>query len=108
MTSLNTAVLIAVAAAVTVLLRFLPFMIFSGSRKVPDYVVYLGDVLPYAIMGMLIIYCLKDVTFTAAAGWLPALICVAVTAGLHVLKRNTLLSILGGTLLYMVLVQMVF
>ncbi len=108
MNPVNTGILIAVTALVTLLLRFLPFIVFSDSRKVPDYVLYLGDVLPYAIMGMLIIYCLKNVTFVSVSKWLPDLICVAAVAGLHVWKRNTLLSILGGTLLYMALVQMVF
>ncbi|MCR4588716.1 MAG: AzlD domain-containing protein, partial [Lachnospiraceae bacterium] len=96
--------LIAVIAVMTMLLRFLPFLIFGGKRKVPDYVLYLGKKLPYAIIGMLIVYCLKDVSVEMTASWLPSLIGVAAVAGLHLWRRNTLLSIVGGTVLYMVLV----
>ena len=99
---------VAVAALVTVLLRFLPFLIFGGDRQTPAYITYLGKVLPYAIMGMLVVFCLKGVSLTAAPYGLPELIACGLTAGLHVWKRNTLLSIAGGTAIYMVLVQMVF
>ena len=99
---------IAVIALVTALLRFLPFLIFGGGRKTPAVVERLGAVLPYAIMGMLVVYCLKGVRFGALAGWVPALIGCALTAGLHVWKRNTLLSIVSGTVAYMLLVQLVF
>ena len=99
---------VAVAALVTVLLRFLPFLIFGGDRQTPAYITYLGKVLPYAIMGMLVVFCLKGVSLTAAPHGLPELIACGLTAGLHVWKRNTLLSIAGGTVIYMVLVQMVF
>ena len=99
---------IAVIALVTALLRFLPCLIFGGGRKTPAVVERLGAVLPYAIMGMLVVYCLKDVHFGALAGWVPALIGCALTAGLHVWKRNTLLSIVSGTVAYMLLVQLVF
>ena len=99
---------VAVAALVTVLLRFLPFLIFGGDRQTPAYITYLGKVLPYAIMGMLVVFCLKGVSLTAAPHGLPELIACGLTAWLHVWKRNTLLSIAGGTVIYMVLVQMVF
>ena len=108
MNSLHSIVLILVIAGVTMLLRFLPFAAFSGKRRVPDYILYLGSVLPYAIMGMLIVYCLRSVQFTALSGWLPSAVCVAVVAALHVWKRNTILSIVCGTVLYMILIQTVF
>ena len=104
----HAALIIAVAGAVTLLLRFLPFLIFGGKRETPPYIVYLGKVLPYAIMGMLVIYCLRGISFTAAANILPELIACAVVVLAHVWKRNTLLSIISGTVCYMLLVQFVF
>ena len=104
----NAALMIAVTAAVTIALRFLPFLIFGGSRKTPAYVSYLGKVLPYAIMGMLVVFCLKNVSFSDLSGWLPALISGALVVALHVWKRKTLLSIVAGTVCYMLLVQFVF
>ena len=108
MTELHDVLLVAVASAVTILLRFLPFAVFSGSRKTPAYVTYLGKVLPYAIMGMLVVFCLKGVSLTAAPYGIPEAIACVLVVLLHVWKRNTLVSILGGTVCYMVLVQMVF
>ena len=104
----HAALIIAVAGAVTLLLRFLPFLIFGGKRETPPYIVYLGKVLPYAIMGMLVIYCLRGISFTAAANFLPELIACAVVVLAHVWKRNTLLSIISGTVCYMLLVKFVF
>lgn len=104
----HAALIIAVAGAVTLLLRFLPFLIFGGKRETPPYIVYLGKVLPYAIMGMLVIYCLRGISFTAAANFLPELIACAVVVLAHVWKRNTLLSIISGTVCYMLLVQFIF
>ena len=104
----HAALIIAVAGAVTLLLRFLPFLVFGGKRETPPFVVYLGNVLPYAIMGMLVIYCLRGISFTAAANFLPELIACAVVVLAHVWKRNTLLSIISGTVCYMLLVQVVF
>ena len=104
----HAALIIAVAGAVTLLLRFLPFLIFGGKRETPPYIVYLGKVLPYAIMGMLVIYCLRGISFTAAANFLPELIACAVVVLAHVWKRNTLLSIISGTVCYMLLVQCLF
>lgn len=100
-------IMIAIMAAVTMLLRFLPFMIF-GERKTPAYIDYLGRYLPYAIMAMLVVYCLKGITFTSAPFGIPEIIAVAVTAGLHVWKRNTLISIICGTVCYMLLIQFLF
>ena len=102
------AAMIAVIALVTAALRFLPFFIFRGNRQTPKYVEYLGKVLPFAIMGMLVVYCLKGVTFNALENWLPQLIATVAVVLLHLWKRNTLLSIVTGTVLYMVLVQAVF
>lgn len=99
---------VAVIALVTAGLRFLPFLVFGGGGKVPPVVERLGAVLPGAIMAMLVVYCLKGVHFAAPEGWIPAAAGVLVTAGLHVWRRNTLLSIIGGTVCYMLLVQLVF
>jgi len=108
MNNLHAALMIAVMALVTAALRFFPFLIFGENRKTPPLVAYLGQVLPYAIMGMLVVYCLKGVSLTAAPYGIPEAISCALVAGLHVWKRNTLLSIGAGTVLYMLLVQFVF
>ena len=97
-------IMIAIMAAVTMLLRFTPFLIF-GERKTPAYIDFLGKYLPYAIMGMLVVYCLKGMTFMEAPFGIPEIIAVAVTAGLHIWKRNTLISIICGTVCYMILIQ---
>ena len=99
---------IAVMAVVTFLTRALPFLLFGRGNRVPRVVIYLGRYLPPAVIAMLIIYCLRGVSFTSAAGWAPSLIAAAAVVGLHLWKKNNLLSILGGTVLYMVLVQVVF
>ena len=108
MNNIHSAAIIAVTALVTAALRFLPFLIFGGKKQTPAYISYLGKVLPYAIMGMLVVYCLKDVTFLSAPFGIPEAIGCAAVAGLHVWKRNTLLSIGAGTVIYMLLVQLVF
>ena len=102
----HSAILVAVMSAVTVLLRALPFLVFR--KKVPAYVTYLGRVLPPAIIGMLVIYCLKDTTVTAAPFGAPELIAGALVVALQAWKRNALLSILSGTTVYMLLIQLVF
>ena len=99
---------IAVMAVVTFLTRALPFLLFDRGESPPRLVLYLGRVLPPAIIAMLIIYCLRGVSFASPAGWVPQLVCVAVVVALHLWKHNNLLSIFGGTVLYMVLVQTVF
>ena len=96
---------VAVIALVTALLRFLPFFVFSGKRSIPKVIQYLGSVLPYAIMAMLVVYCLKDISFTKYTDWLPEFISVLGVVVLHVWKRNTLFSIVGGTACYMLLVR---
>lgn len=108
MNNIHAILTIAVCALVTAALRFLPFLIFGENRTTPPVIAYLGQVLPYAIMGMLVIYCLKDVSFTAHPFGIPEAIGCAVVAGLHVWKRNTLLSIGMGTVCYMALVQFIF
>ena len=108
MADLHGILIVAIAALVTMALRFLPFVIFGENRQTPPLVSYLGKVLPFAIMGMLVVYCLKGVAVTQLSSVAPAALGVAITAGLHLWKHNTLLSILGGTVVYMVLVQMVF
>lgn len=101
----HIAVLVLTMACVTCLLRFLPFLIFW--KHTPPYIVYLGKVLPSAIIGMLVVYCLKDVEITAAPFGLPELTALAVVAALQYWKRNSLISILSGTLFYMVLIRIV-
>lgn len=108
MADLHDILLVATVAIVTIALRFLPFWIFGENRTTPPLVAHLGKVLPFAIMGMLVVYCLKDMKLTAAPFGIPELISCALVAGLHVWKRNTLLSIGAGTLCYMLLVQFVF
>ncbi len=103
---MKSALLIAVMAIVTILLRFLPFLLFK--KQTPKYVSYLGRVLPPAIIGMLVIYCLKDVSPSLSPFGLPELIAAACVAGMQIWKRSALISILSGTVVYMALVQMVF
>ena len=99
---------IAVMAIVTFLTRVLPFLLFDRGESPPKLVLYLGRVLPPAIIAMLIVYCLRGVSFSTPGGWVPQLLCVAVVVALHLWKHNNLLSFFGGTVLYMVLVQAVF
>ena len=105
---MHDVLLIAVAVLVTMATRFLPFLIFGEKRRTPPIIEYLGTVLPCAIMGMLVVYCLKDVSFLTSPFGLPELIACIVVAALHIWKRNSLLSIGGGTVCYMLLVQLVF
>ncbi len=100
------AVLIAVMALVTAALRFLPFLVFR--KQTPVYIVYLGRVLPAALIGMLVVYCLKDVWIASAPHGLPELLAATAVVLLQAWKKNSLLSILAGTLIYMLLTQMVF
>ena len=108
MTDLHIWLTIAVIALVTALIRFAPFAVWSGNRQTPKIIEKLGTVLPYAIMGMLVVYCLKEVSFANASGYLPELIACSVVGASYVWKRNTLISIICGTVCYMILVQMVF
>ena len=105
---LHSILIIAVMAVVTALLRCLPFFIFSGKRSTSPFVAYLGAYLPYAMMGMLLIYCFKGVSFSDAPFGAPELLAGLVVVGLHIWKRNSLLSIGLGTVCYMLLIQFVF
>lgn len=104
------ALVIVVMAAVTFALRLLPFFVFGGRKGagVPKWVTYLGNLLPPAVIALLVVYCLRSVDLFSASHGLPELLCVAVCALLHLWKRNELLSIFGSTALYMLLVQVVF
>ena len=99
---------IAVMAVVTFLTRALPFLLFGRGNKVPRVVLYLGKYLPPAVIAMLIVYCLRGMSFAQASGWAPSLIAAVAVVALHLWRKNNLLSILGGTVIYMVLVQVVF
>ena len=99
---------LAIMVILTALLRFLPFIIFNGKRKTPAIIEKLGKTLPFAVMGMLVIYCLKEISFSTVSGFLPELIGCLIVALLYIWKKNTLLSILVGTVSYMALVQFVF
>lgn len=97
---------IGIATLATCLCRFLPFTLFRDGKKIPGFFSYLGDMLPRAAMAMLLVYCLKDLSFKGPlSGYVPALAGVAVTALLHLWRKNMLLSILTGTVVYMVLIR---
>ena len=100
---MRTAAMVAVMSVVTILLRALPFAAFR--KKTPAYVAYLGKVLPPAIIGMLVVYCLKDIRLTAQPFGIPELIAAACVIGIQAWRRNSLVSILAGTLAYMVLIR---
>ena len=108
MSNTMVALTIGVSAAVTIALRFLPFIIFSGKKETPKVITYLGKYLPYAVMAMLVVYCLKSVNILVAPFGIPELIGVLAVVLLHIWRRNTLISIAGGTVLYMLLIQFVF
>ncbi len=108
MTLVQEIITIGLCALATMLTRFLPFFLFRADKPTPKYVRYLGKALPAAIFGMLVVYCLKNVNILAGSHGLPELFAIAVVVGLHLWKRNMLLSIGGGTICYMVLVQLVF
>ncbi len=105
---LHSIEIIAVAAIITLFIRAIPFVAFGGKREVPVTVTYLGKVLPPAIMVILVIYCIKGIHLLSGSHGIPELLSIAVVTALHVWKRNTLLSIAVGTILYMILVQVVF
>ena len=99
---------IAILALGTMATRFLPFLIFRANKPTPKYIQYLGDALPAAIFGMLVVYCLKNVNVLAFSYGLPELLAILVTVGFHLWKRQMILSIAAGTVCYMLLVQLVF
>lgn len=101
-------IMIAIVAFGTMLTRFLPFLVFPSGKRTPKYVQYLGRVLPPAVLALLVIYSLKDVNLLVGSRGIPEFLAVGVVVLLHVWKRNMLLSIAGGTIVYMVLVQFIF
>ena len=108
MSTVQQVITIGVCVFATMLTRFLPFFIFSEKSPTPRYIQYLGHALPAAIFGMLVIYCLKNVSLLSGSHGLPELLAILVTAAMHLWKRQMLLSIAAGTVCYMLLVQMVF
>ena len=108
MTLTQQIITIALCTAGTVLTRALPFLVFTPGKAVPPFVRYLGKALPVAVFGMLVVYCLKDVSVMTGNHGLPELLAMGVTIGLHLWRRQMLLSIAAGTLCYMILVQFVF
>lgn len=105
MTVAQQMIMIAVVVLGTMATRFLPFLIFPPGRPTPEYVKYLGRVLPAAAIGLLVVYSLKDVNVLSGARGLPELVSIAVVVWLHVWKKNMFLSIAAGTILYMVLIR---
>ena len=107
-TTVHSLLIVAVMEVFTALTRFLPFFAFPEGRKRPKVITYLGTVLPYALIGMLVVYCFKSVSVFAYPYCIPELLAVVLVAALHIWKRNTLISVFGGVIFYMVLVQCVF
>ncbi len=108
MTLVQQIITIAMCAVGTMLTRFLPFLVFSSKKPIPKYVDYLGRALAGTVFGMLIVYCLKDVNVLQGSHGLPELIAIIVVIALHLWQRKMLLSVAGGTVCYMLLVQLVF
>lgn len=108
MTQMQILITVLALAAGTQLTRWLPFWLFPDQKEPPKVVLYLGRVLPAASMGLLVVYCFKGVTWLSGTHGLPELLASAVVVGLHLWRKNVLLSIAGGTAVYMLLVQMVF
>jgi branched-subunit amino acid transport protein AzlD len=101
-------ILIAIFTIGTFLTRVLPFILFPNNKETPKYVLYLGNVLPFAAIGLLIVYCLKGVSILDASYGIPEGIAIMCIVLLHLWKNNVLLSIGGGTVIYMAMVQLVF
>ncbi|WP_420799771.1 branched-chain amino acid transporter permease [Paenibacillus mesophilus] len=108
MTFMERMITIGMVVLGTMITRFLPFLIFPSGRPVPTYVQYLGKVLPSAALGLLVIYSIKDVNFISGSHGVPEMISIAITACLHIWKRNMFISIVSGTLVYMFLIQYIF
>lgn len=108
MTLTEQIVTIAVIVLATMLTRFIPFLLFPAGKPTPRSIQYLGKVLPAAVFGLLVVYCLKDVRLFAGSHGIPELISIALVIGLHLWKKQMLVSIAGGTICYMLLVQLVF
>ena len=108
MTLSDEIITIGMCVLATLLTRFLPFIVFSEKKKTPKFIEYLGKALPAAIFALLVVYCLKNVDVTAGSHGIPEFISVALVTVLHLWKRKILLSMAGGTLCYMLLVQLIF
>lgn len=108
MSTIQLFLTITIITLATMSTRFLPFLLFPSGKKKPDFIQFLGEVLPYAMMSLLVVYCLRNVQFTSYATWLPELLSIIFIVLLHTWKKNTLISVAGGTILYMFLIQMVF
>ena len=108
MTVSQQVITILVVVLGTMLTRYLPFLLFPGNKPTPKYIRYLGNVLPAAVFGLLVIYCLKNVSLLTGSHGIPELVSIAVVIALHLWKRQMLLSIAGGTVCYMLLVQFLF
>lgn len=108
MTAVQRIITIGMVVLGTVLTRFIPFLLFPAGRPAPEYIRYLGRILPSAVFGLLVVYCLKNVNLFSGSRGIPEFISIAVVAALHMWKRQMLLSIAGGTICYMLLVQFVF
>lgn len=108
LTPLQTLITVLAVALGTIVTRFLPFIVFPQSKNPPKAVLQIGKMLPPAMMGLLVVYCLKDVQFTSGSHGLPELIAIAVILAIHKWKGNVLLSIGVGTVLYMLMVQLIF
>ncbi|MCD7792066.1 MAG: branched-chain amino acid transporter permease [Oscillospiraceae bacterium] len=108
MTLTERIITIAMVVLGTMLTRFLPFLLFPAGKETPKYVRYLGTVLPAAVFGLLVVYSLRGVSVLTGSHGLPELISIAVVAALHLWKKQMLLSIAGGTICYMLLVQFIF
>ena len=103
--SLNAAILIIAMSGVTILLRFLPFIIFKGNKEIPSLIIYLGDILPAAAIGMLVVYCLREINIMVYPFGLFELLALLVVVIVQLYKRNSVISILLGTLTYIVLLN---
>ena len=108
MTLTEEIITIGMCVFATLITRFLPFVLFSEKKETPKFIEYLGKALPAAIFALLVVYCLKNVDLTAGSHGIPEFISVAVVTALHLWKRKILLSMAGGTLCYMLLVQFIF
>lgn len=108
MTTGQGLIIIAMVSLGTLTMRFLPFLLFPDNKPLPEAARYLGSVLPFSVIGLLVVYCMKHVRVTVSPYGLPELIAVLVIAGLHLWKKKPLLSIAGGTAVYMLLMQLVF
>ena len=108
MTFSQQVITIAMVVLGTMLTRFLPFLLFPGEKRTPAYIQYLGRVLPSAVFGLLVVYCLKNVHLFSGGHGIPEAVSIALVVGLHLWKRQMLLSIAGGTICYMLLVQTIF